>query len=475
MKKKERTGRTSSAWIKWGAAVACVAILVGAWFAIPALRGGTTEPVPVSDEPSTVSTEPSRPDTDRIQRVMATYPSPVAPDMTAQEYMYSNEHTSWQSAYMELVEATQGLSSGMNDYCLALMGQLLPAEDENTICSPLNTYIAFSVLAEVTDGATRQQILDMLGAESIDAVRANITALWNSNYADTPSFKSLLANSLWLRDDVTYNGDTLSRLAETYYASTFRGTMGAPEMDEALRTWTDDNTGGLLKEYTKDMKLDEDTVLDIVSTLYYKATWIESFKKEANTRETFHGTRGDTTVEMMHDSESMGVYQTDAFTAVAKRLQDSGSMYFLLPNEGVDVSTLATDPDMIKLLNYDDTDEHWSHKQVRLSVPKFKVSAKSDLLDVMQALGVTDALDPAVSDFTPLTTDMDQLYVSKAEHAATLEVDENGVLGAAYTEVAVKAVGMPMEYVELVLDRPFMFVVTGADGSMLFSGIVRNI
>ena len=33
----------------------------------------------------------------------------------------------------------------------------------------------------------------------------------------------------------------------------------------------------------------------------------------------------------------------------------------------------------------------------------------------------------------------------------------------------------PDEEIEFVLDRPFMFIVTGRDGSILFSGIVRNI
>ena len=462
MKNEERIGRKPSVWIIVSAAIACVAIVVGAWFAIPALRGG--------------SNGSGGSYADGIERVLATYPNPVKPDMSAQDFMYSYEHTVWRRTYMEQVEAAQGLSSGMNDYCAALMAQLLPAEDENTICSPLNTYIAFAVLAEVTDGATRQQILDMLGVADMDTLRANITALWSSNYADTPSFKSLLANSLWLRDDTTYNGDTLSRLAETYYASTFRGRMGAPEMDEALQTWTDDNTGGLLKEYTKDMKLDKDTVLDIVSTLYYKATWTEGFKEEATAPQTFHGTKGDTTVDMMNRTDGTNVFQADSFAALIWDLQDGGMMMFLLPNEDVDVNELLTDPDVMSALAFDRTDERWSHQQVHLAVPKFKVSAKSDLTGAMAALGVTDALNPFTSDFSPLTTERDDLFVSKADHAATLEVDELGVLGAAYTEMTVKSLGLPpAECFEFVLDRPFMFAVTGADGSVLFSGIVRNL
>ncbi len=34
---------------------------------------------------------------------------------------------------------------------------------------------------------------------------------------------------------------------------------------------------------------------------------------------------------------------------------------------------------------------------------------------------------------------------------------------------------MPQETLDIVIDRPFLFVITGRDGAVLFSGIVRNL
>ena len=42
-------------------------------------------------------------------------------------------------------------------------------------------------------------------------------------------------------------------------------------------------------------------------------------------------------------------------------------------------------------------------------------------------------------------------------------------------DVAVRLSPLIPEIIDFVLDRPFMFVITGADGSILFSGVVRNI
>ena len=456
-------GQKKPVWVAWVAVAACAAIVVGALWGVPAIRNHSQEDSDLHS-PSGLMT------------VMAAYPEPVAKTLSAQAFMESDAHWNWWNSYRKLVSETESLQAGMEAYNTDLMAQLLVSENENTVCSPLNTYIAFSMLAEVSEGNTRQQILDLLGVTDIETLRSNDSALWESNYVDTPVLISLLANSIWLNNSVKYNENTLNSLADHYYASAFSGTPGSVEMDEALRTWTDANTGGLLREYTKDMSIDPEAVLEILSTIYYKAMWREDFREENTTQETFHGTTGDTTVDMMHKTDMFGVYSADNYMSLSLGLNDSGAMFFFLPNDGVDVNALASDPSIMRALRYDGADKNWSSPEVHLSVPKFKVSGKTDLIEIVRALGLTDALDPALSNFTPLTTEKDNLYLSKAEHAAMIEIDEHGVTGAAYTELALnEGAAEPDDEIVFILDRPFMFIVTGRDGSILFSGIVRNI
>ena len=450
-------------WKKWTAAAACAVIIGGAVLGVATWRNGREGSA--VRYPSGVTT------------VLAAYPASVERTMDAQKFMESDAHWDWWDSYRELTAKSAELQSGMDAYYQNLMKQMLVSEDENTVCSPINLYIAFAMLAETSDGNTRQQILDMLGAQDMDTLRENVFSLWESNYADTPALNSVLANSLWLDGEETYNDTTLQRLAEQYYASTFRGTPGSEEMNQALRTWTDDNTGGLLKEYTENMAIAPETVFELVSTIYYKAMWRENFWEVNTEKETFHGAAGDTTVDMMKKTEWMDVYQGEHFRAVSLSLQDSGSMYFLLPDENTDVNELVSDPDLMKVIRRDESSDNWYSPMVNLSVPKFKVSEKTDLIETVRALGVTDALDADLADFSPLTGDKENLYLSKADHAAMLEIDENGVTGAAYTELGVSetAAEIPDDEIDFVLDRPFLFLVTGQDGSILFSGVVRNI
>ena len=460
MKSHKTTTKKRSFRTAMTALISCAALLAGA---LSGCASGSTSPgtSPVSGS-------------DGLLTMAASYPEPTAPKMTSQEFVEGDEHWNWWDAYREKTEASAGLQAGMADYYTAIMAKILPSENENTVCSPLNTYIAFAMLAEVTDGNSRQQILDMLGAPDMSTLRGNIKTLWEGNYVDTPVLKSIPANSFWLNNTVNYKNETLSRLASDYYASSVSGEPGSAAMDEALQKWTDENTGSLLTDYTKDMHLDPETVLALVSTIYYKAEWIDHFNKNATAKETFHGASGDSEVDMMHISDILNVFTTDTFTSVSLGLTDSGAMHFYLPKEGTSVSDLAADPDLLKATRWAE-DPRWSFPLVNLSVPKFSVSAKTDLLDIIAALGVTDVLDPGISDFTPLTEDTDEIFLSAAEHAALVEIDEDGVTGAAYTMLAMAAgAAVPQDEIDFVLDRPFLFLVTGRDGSVLFSGVVNN-
>ena len=459
--KYQANKKSSVKWRLWtGIAAAAVVATVGTVIAVNAAKrgySGTTE---------NGKTKAA------VVKVMASYPTSDLTDISLDRFVEGNAHYTWYESHLAKIQTTSELAPGMDKYYSSVMAELLKSQDENTVCSPLNTYIAFAMLAEVSDGDSRKQVLDMLGASDMETLRNNVKALWESNYADTPLLTSLLGNSLWLNSSMNYNEDTLKQLADQYYASSFRGNPGSAEMDDELRKWTDEHTGKLLTEYTKDMSLDPQTAMELVSTIYYKAQWQNLFDPEQTTKETFHGTKADQTVDMMHLDTTLSAYQSDKYTAVSLPLTDSGAMYFYLPKEGTDVNELAADPTIFQALRAEETAIHPS---VKLSVPKFKVSGKQDLRDMLSKLGVTDVLDPSKADFSALTTDSKDLFLSKVDHAAVVEIDENGVTGAAYTAMAVCGSVMPQDTLELVLDRPFMFAVTGWDGSVLFTGVVRNI
>jgi len=410
-----------------------------------------------------------------IKSVEAVIPSPISEGTDVNKFANGDAHSEWWKDYTEKVHKSQNVQAGMEQYYELIQKELLSdAADHNAVCSPLNIYIALSMLAEVTDGNTRKQILDVLNVKDMDVLNKRIKAIWDANYVDTPALKSILANSIWLRNDIEYNEDTLKRLSVEYHASSYSGEMGSESMNQKLQKWTDEHTGELLTEYTKELKLKQESVLALISTVYYKASWDKDFPKEQTNKGIFHGALGDQSVPMMHNDIMTDLYQTEHFQAVGLSLVDSGTMYFFLPKEGYKAQDIAADPEMIKIC-MEPVSMESNSALVHLTVPKFNDSAKTDLLECLKDIGITDVLSDKQADFTPLTKEIENIYLSSAEHAAMVKIDEEGVIGAAYTVLMMEAAGIIQDQVDFIIDRPFVYAVAAPDGSILFTGVIQNI
>ena len=114
--------------------------------------------------------------------------------------------------------------------------------------------------------------------------------------------------------------------------------------------------------------------------------------------------------------------------------------------------------------------------KIKLALPKFDVSSNSDLIDPLKSLGMTDAFDPDISDFSPLMDGDIPVCISKVNHAARVMVDEEGCTAASYVEIMVAAGAAmgPDEIIDFTLDRPFIFVIHTMDGMPLFAGVVNR-
>ena len=367
---------------------------------------------------------------------------------------------------------------GLEAFCSLTMPVLLgEAEGENRVYSPLNLYLALGMLAEVTDGESREQILDLLGVSDVESLRERCRELWNVNYCRDGAVTSVPAGSFWLRNDISYHENTLKRLAENYYASSFEGEMGTAAYDQALQDWIKEQTGGLLKEQADELTMEPETVLALVSTIYYQAKWANEFL-EANTEDgIFHGAGGDEATAFLHQGISRSYFWNDSYGAVCLGLKESGGMWLFLPDEGVDAEELLTDPSVWELISHS-SEAEWPDQKfliVNLALPKFDVVSDLDLRESLQELGVTDVFDAETSDFSPLTEKVEKIYLSKVQHAARVTVDEEGVTAAAYTAMIACGAGRPPEEeMDFVLDRPFLFVLTGESGTPLFIGVVNH-
>ena len=445
------------------AAVLAVALLVNG---VPGLGGGTTASAAYA------LAQPAYPDLPRM-------PAEPMADSEAAWEQFSEDYSAWWDAWRAYrneapgLDEQAGLLSALEDFTAGSTALALAGEG-NGVYSPVSLWFALAMLAETTEGNSRREILDALGAEDVEQLRAWADTLWHALYTDDGTAAVLLGTSMWLDRGMDFDQDTLDALARHYYAGSYQVPMGTDEADQALADWTAEQTRGLIGAEGKVLETTPDTLMVLASTLYAMGRWVNEFQPENNTDDVFtaaDGTQQQT--EFMHRTEDANFIRREGYQAAALN-STAGQVVFVLPDEGVAPRDLLADPGFLGSL--DVYGEDGIYGEVQWSLPKFDVSSDLDLKSTLTGLGITSVLDPEASDFSPLTS-TEPVWLDQAKQIARVQVDELGFQAAAVTLLAMAGGGAPEDDPRICimdLDRPFLFVIRSGD-AVLFAGVVDSL
>ena len=348
------------------------------------------------------------------------------------------------------------------------------AGEGNGAYSPISLWFALAMLAETTDGDSRQEILDALGAEDVEQLRSWADSLWHDLYTEDGTASVLLGTSMWLNQGVDFNQGTLDALAEHYYAASYQAPMGTDAADQALTDWTAEQTRGLIGSDGKVLETTPDTLMVLASTLYVMGRWNTEFQPEDNTDDVFTAADGtEQEAEFMHRIENAYCLSREGYQAASLH-SSAGEVVFVLPDEGVSPRELLADPEFLGSLDVYGDDGIYG--EVRWSVPKFDVGSDLDLKSTLAGLGITSVLDTKTADFSPLTG-TEPVWLDQAKQIARVQVDEQGIVAAAVTLMGLGDGGPEVDprICVMDLDRPFLFVVRSNNDVNLFVGVVDSL
>ena len=446
------------------AAVAIALLITG----IPGVGNGSGGPLAGSAYAIALPTYPDLPQ----------YPAEPAFDTEAAWERYQEEYDAYWNAWRDYRDEVSALheTPELEAALAAFTGEstaLALAGEDNRVYSPVSLWFALAMLAETTGGETRQQVLDALGAEDLDQLRDWADILWHTLYQDDGVATTLLGNSIWLNENVTFHQDVLENLAEHYYASSYQVPMGTDEADQALADWVAEQTKGLIGADGKVLETTSDTLNVLASTLYFQAGWSDEFNDRLTEEDIFTSADGtETRIDFMHTTRDGSFLRQNGYQAASLGTK-GGTMTFVLPDEGVSPADLLKNPDFLTELT---DSERQIYGEVQWSVPKFDVDSTLNLKPTLEGLGITDVFDADASDFTPLT-DLEPVWLDQAKQIARVKVDEKGVEAAAVTLMAYAGAGAPPEDPKICvmdLNRPFLFIIR--DGSaILFVGVVERV
>ena len=447
------------------AAVVAVALLITG---IPGTGGSNGGPLAGSAYAIALPTYPDLPQ----------YPAEPSFDTEAAWERYQEEYDIYWNAWRDYRDEVPALykTPELEEALAAFTGEstaLALVGEDNRIYSPVSLWFALAMLAETTGGETRQQVLDALGASDLEQLRDWADILWHTLYQDDGTATTLLGNSIWLNESVTFHQDVLENLAEHYYASSYQVPMGTDEADQALADWVAEQTKGLIGSDGKVLETTTDTLNVLASTLYFQAGWSDEFNDRLTEEDIFTSADGtETRIDFMHTTRDGSFLRQNGYQAASLGTK-GGTMTFVLPDEGVTPADLLKDPGFLTEVTQF---ENEIYGEVQWSVPKFDADSELDLKPTLEGLGITDVFDADAADFTPLT-DIDPVWLDQAKQIARVKVDEKGVEAAAVTLMANAGAGAPPEDPKICvmdLSRPFLFIIRDGN-AILFVGVVEQV
>uniref|UniRef100_A0A0D9XQG1 Serpin domain-containing protein n=1 Tax=Leersia perrieri TaxID=77586 RepID=A0A0D9XQG1_9ORYZ len=417
------------------------------------------------------------------------------------------EETSHVVVFAGQIQSHRGaaVSDGQAAFAVGLVEQITAANlDRNLVFSPVSIHAALSLPAAGAVGATRDEILSVLGAASLDDLAAFASHMATTVMADRSSSGGpavSFASGVWCDAARPLKPAYRDAVVGAYKAeaTTVDFKNKAEEAIDQINEWTRKTTRDLIDSIAG--SVDAATVVVLCNAIYFKGRWNRRpFKPEDTETNRFYRLDG----VVLHDVPYMSTRSSQrvaahrgfkvlklGYESTPKLLHDDGNnkrkrdddgrhdsttryaMVVFLPNarRGLPglVKKIASRPGFLH--------EHMPRgREVPIGeflLPKFKVSYGGSVVGVLEHLGLRRPFSPELADLSDMVEEEDgmPLFVSDALHKAVIEVNEEGTEAAAVTMGYGKGSPRPPKRVDFVADHPFAyFLVEEVSGIVVLAG-----
>jgi serpin B len=326
------------------------------------------------------------------------------------------------------------------------------------------------------EGKTRESMARVLEVEGLrlNDVNNTFAALQRPPASADPKVQLKIANSLWAREGLILKPEFLERTRQHYEAKVTALDFNSPAAPDTINSWVKEKTDNLIDSIVD--RIESDAILFLINAIYFKGQWQKEFEKGKTKPDQFHLANGQQKeVQMMSQSGSYAYLEGKDFQAVslpygAGRI----SMYLFLPAKD---TTLNDFHKNLTSAEWETWMQSFRMTPGDVMLPRFKVDYEVKLNDALKALGMEEAFDPAVADFSGLAKVAvgQRIFISEVRHKAFAEVNEEGTKAAAVTSVTatLTSVTIPPKPFVMKVDRPFFFAIRdNTTGSLLFMGSV---
>ena len=354
------------------------------------------------------------------------------------------------------------------NFALALARETA-VKDKNLLLSPFSVMIALAMTQNGARGTSLSQMEQVLGSGIPAAQMNRYLYAWISSLPDSEDARLQLADSLWIKESSAASvvPSFLQTNADWYGADAYTAPFDEGTLAD-INSWVASRTEGMIPKLMD--RLSPDTEMILLNALAFDALWRVPYTDALVRTRDFRNASGKTVqAAMMHSTESSYLEGKGA-TGFLKYYADARYAFAaVLPDKGVspaDYLASLTASDLDRLLSSPVSEP------VSAVLPQFSYSYEEHLPEALQRMGMTQAFSGS-ADFSGM---LPGAFISDVLHKTFIEVTQAGTRAAAVTAVEMTKGAAPAAQKEVVLDRPFLYMIVDTEYRLpIFIGIVNEL
>ena len=344
-------------------------------------------------------------------------------------------------------------------------------KSQNTLMSPLAISTSLLMTYMGAEGNTAHQIATGL---HLTMPQKDVSAAYLSlaNHLTDSGDKVQIGATMWIDEKSNVLESYKSLISKEFEGSIHRVNFRKPLIAaKSMNEWVYERSDGKISNFISPSTLSSSTRMILINSLMLKGSWESPFPTQNTGQQPFLRKDGSSvSCKMMRQSSELYYFENDDSQIVALPIENLNShlafVIFLPKKSPDDLYNFYYSQDEKKPEGFISYLQYLKKAYVNISIPKFIVSQKLNLIPLYRSLGINDALSPKAN-FSGIDGTKN-LMISKAFQQSVLSIDEGGIFATAATSSSFSLKSSRRDdAVEFVANRPFLYAVYDFDTKLL--------
>lgn len=375
-----------------------------------------------------------------------------------------------QTRAMNLSKVQKAMIDDNNAFSFNLLQKVVETDGygKSAFVSPIGVTNVLGMVQEGCNDEAQREISQVLGFWGKDKSQINgwCQALREQAPMIDPQVHLSINNVVFMHEGY-HAKDSYTKNLEKYYGASCVGLdFSSPSALSTINGWCKEHTNGMIPSMVTNLKSID--VCYVLNAVFFDGKWRNKFDKDDTQPELFTSEDGEQQeVGMMHNQAVVNCL-SDSDVSMVELPYGSGrpwEMIVALPQEGktlADILPLMHD----KLASMRDS---FGTRQLDIKLPKFKLSVRNELKDVLQSMGVKRVFSDQEPSMTEMVDNFDGLRIESLLQGASIDVDEEGSKAQAVTvSEIVSDIENVYETGVFHANRPFVFFIVESNTNAVF-------